>query len=216
MSSLQRSRAVSAARLLGAAALLTSAAAIADAPVYSALPAQSALTFVGTQQGEKFTGTIRDFDARIRYAADALASSGIEVTIRLKSIDTKSPDRDEALVTADWFDVAKYPTATFRTVAVRAMPPGLVADADLTIKGRTKRILFPFTWKAQGTTATLDARVTLDRLDFGIGAGEWADESMVKRKVEVVVHLTLTPASPATAPAPATPATPAKTSGKHR
>jgi polyisoprenoid-binding protein YceI len=213
MSWRRRSRAMSAALLLGATALLSGAVAIGDVPAFNVIAAQSALTFVGMQQGEKFTGTIRDFDARIRYAADALASSGIEVTIRLKSIDTRSPDRDEALVTADWFDVAKYPTATFRTVALRAMSPGLVADADLTIKGRTKRILFPFTWKAQGTTATLDARVTLDRLDFGIGAGEWADESMVGRKVEVVVHLTLTPASPATAPAPATP-TP--TSGKHR
>jgi polyisoprenoid-binding protein YceI len=204
MSAKPPSRATRAARLLAAAMLLTSAAASADAPAFSVQPAHSTLTFVGTQQGEKFTGTIGDFDARIRYAADALASSGFEATIRVKSIDTKSPDRDQALASADWFDYAKYPTATFRTVAVRTVPTGLVADADLTIKGRTKRILFPFTWKAQGATATLDARVTVDRLDFGIGAGEWSDESMVGRKVEVVVHLSLTPASPATAPAPAT------------
>jgi hypothetical protein len=66
MSSLQRSWAVSAALLLGATALLTGAAAIADAPVFSVLAAQSALTFVGTQQGDMFSGAFRVFDSLIR------------------------------------------------------------------------------------------------------------------------------------------------------
>jgi polyisoprenoid-binding protein YceI len=176
-------------------AILACAPAIA-APLYAVVPAQSSLSFVGTQQGEKFTGAIRDFDARIEYSADDLATSKLDVTIHMKSLDTKSPDRDQALATADWFDFAKFPTATFRTVAIRTTPAGPVGDADLTIKGRTKRIAFPFAWKAGNTGATLDARVTLDRLDFGLGAGDWADESMVGRKVEVVVHLTL--AAPAT------------------
>jgi len=185
---------------------ILAATPVAAAPRYAVVPAQSSLGFSATQQGEKFTGAIRDFDARIEYAADDLRSSVLDVTIRVKSIDTKSPDRDQALVTADWFDVAKFPTATFRTVAIRATPSGPVGDADLTIKGRTKRIAFPFTWKAGAAGATLDAQVTLDRLDFGLGAGDWADESMVGRRVDVVVHLTLTPAA---APAPAAPIPPA-------
>ncbi len=182
----------------GVAALVATSAIAA--PSYVVVPAQSSLNFVGTQQGEKFTGAIRDFDARIAYAADDLATSRLDVTIGVKSMDTKSPDRDQALATADWFDFAKFPTATFRTVAIRATPTGPVGDADLTIKGHTKRIAFPFTWKPAGTGATLDARVTLDRLDFGLGAGDWADESTVGRKVEVVVHLTLV-AGPASTPA---------------
>jgi polyisoprenoid-binding protein YceI len=182
-------RPLAALAALGVAALVAMPAAAA--PLYAVVPAQSSLSFVGTQQGEKFTGAVRDFDARIEYAADDLATSKLDVTIRVKSMDTKSPDRDQALATADWFDFAKFPTATFRTVAIRATPSGPVGDADLTIKGRTKRIAFPFVWKATGTGATLDARVTLDRLDFGLGAGDWADESMVGRKVDVVVHLAL-------------------------
>ncbi len=183
--------------VLGSCAL--AAAPAVAAPLFTAVPAQSSLGFVGTQQGEKFTGAIRDFDARIEYAPDDLATSKLEVAIRLKSMDTKSPDRDQALATADWFDFARFPTATFRTIAIRATPGGPVGDADLTIKGHTKRVAFPFAWKAAAGGATLDARLTLDRLDFGLGAGDWADESMVGRKVDVVVHLTLaaTPAKPA-------------------
>jgi polyisoprenoid-binding protein YceI len=184
---------------------LAAAIPAAAAPAYSVVAAQSSLSFVGTQQGEKFTGALRDFDARIAYAADDLPRSELNVTIRLKSMDTKSPDRDQALATGDWFDFAKFPTATFRTVAIRSTPAGPVGDADLTIKGHTKRIAFPFTWKATGGGATLDARVTLDRLEFGLGGGDWADESTVGRKVEVVVHLTLATATPPAAPPGAKP-----------
>jgi len=183
------------------------AATASAAPSYPVVAAQSSLTFIGSQQGERFTGAFRSFDARIEYAAEDLAGSRFDVTIPLKSLDTRSTERDQALVTADWFDVAHFPAATFRTVAMRATPSGVVADADLSIKGRTKRIVFPFSWKAAGTGAMLDAHVTLDRLDFGLGGGEWADDATVGRKIDVVVHLTLAapvpPAGKATAKVPA-------------
>jgi polyisoprenoid-binding protein YceI len=182
------------------------------APSYSVVPSQSSLTFVGSQQGEKFTGTFRDFDARIAFAPDDLAGSKLDVTIRVKAIDTRSPDRDQALATADWFDFAKYPTATFRTTTIRSGATGPVGDAQLTIKGRTKALAFPFVWRTTPGGATLDARVTLDRIDFGLGTGDWADDTMVGRKVDVVVHLTLTatPSPPAVPVKPAADPKPAK------
>ncbi|MBS0375744.1 MAG: YceI family protein [Proteobacteria bacterium] len=184
-------------RAFGVLVLAAATGTAGAAPTYTVVPAQSSLSFIGTQQGEKFTGVIRDFDARIAFGTADLAGSRLEVAMRLKSIDSKSPDRDQAIATTDWFDVAKYPVATFRTLAIRATPTGAVGDAELTIKGHTQRLAFPFAWKAAADGgATLDARVTLDRLDFGLGTGEWADESMVGRKVEVVVHLTLAPAAP--------------------
>ena len=100
-------------------------------------------------------------------------------------------DRDQALASGDWFDVAHQPTATFRTVAMRMTARGPTADADLAIKGKTQRIAFPFRFAVTGSDATLDAHVTIDRLDYGLGAGEWADESVVGRKVEVTTHLVL-------------------------
>lgn len=186
---------VASAVAIGAVAMCAFAeASAADAPSYVPVAAQSSLSFGGTQQGEKFTGVFRDFDARIAYGPEQLSSSHIDVTIRLKSLDSKSPDRDSALAGADWFDFAKFPTATFRAATIRMTPAGPVGDADLTIKGRTKRLSFPFAWKNDSGKIVLDARVSLDRLDFGVGAGEWADESVAGRKVEVVVHLVLAPA----------------------
>lgn len=171
----------------------------AEPPGYVAIAGQSSLTFNGTQQGEKFTGAFRDFDAQVAYAPDQLGSSGITATIRMKSLDSKSPDRDSALAATEWFDFAKYPVATFRTEAIRMTPAGPMAEALLTIKSTTRRIAFPFVLRTDAAKTVLDAKVTLDRLEFGVGAGEWADESVAGRKVDVAVHLVLTAASPAAA-----------------
>ena len=179
--------------------------AAAEPPVYVAVPTQSSLTFIGTQQGERFTGVIRDFDARVTFAPEQLATSRIDVTMRLKSMSTGNAERDAALGDPAWFDFAHAPTATFRSTAMRPSAGGATADADLVIKGRSKHLLFPFTFRASGATATLDARVTLDRLDFAVGGGEWADDSVVGRKCDVVVHLVLAPAAPSTHATPRSP-----------
>jgi len=166
------------------------------APAWTADPAQSTLSFIGTQQGEKFNGVIKRFRPVIRFAATDLPGSSLDVSMDLTSIDTKSPDRDQALATDAWFDYKHFATATFKSVgALRASAGGATADADLTIRGKTKRIVFPFRWTAAGPNATLDARVTLDRIDFGLGTGEWADDSAVGHKVDVIVHLVLKPAA---------------------
>jgi len=179
---------------LAAALVTVPPTARAAAPAWTADAAQSTLSFVGTQQGEKFTGVIKRYKPSIRYSATDLATSSLDVSIDLTSIDTKSPDRDQALATDAWFDYKRYATATFRSVgALKASAGGATADADLTIRGKTKRIAFPFRFTVTGNTATLDAKVTLDRLDYGLGAGEWADDSVIGHKVDVIVHLVLHP-----------------------
>jgi cytochrome b561 len=166
-------------------------AAQAAVPTWAVDPARSTLTFEGSQQGEKFTGTFAKFQALVQYDEKEIADSKIEVTIDLRSVDSHAKDRDQTLTGSDFFDVAHQPSATFRTVAMRMTARGPTADADLTIKGKTQRIAFPFRFTVNGSDATLDGRVTLDRLDYGLGAGEWADESVVGRKVEVTTHLVL-------------------------
>jgi polyisoprenoid-binding protein YceI len=178
------------------------AAPLWAAPVYP-LQSGSTLQFQGTQQGEKFVGAIKAFDAKIAYDPADLASSAFDVSMQMKTIDSKNLERDQAMQTADWFDTSHTPVATFKTVSFRSVGGGTVADADLTIKGRTKRIAFPFQFQKTATGATLDAKVALNRLDFALGAGEWSDDSMVGHRVDVWVHLVLGAAAPAPAPAPA-------------
>jgi cytochrome b561 len=171
----------------------------AAAPKTYTVQSGSSLTFQGTQQGEKFSGAFKNFDATIKMDDSASNASLFDVTIHLKSTDSKNAERDAALMSASWFDVAHHPDAHFKTVGFRSTPQGTVADADLTIRDKTKRIVFPYVFKKTPTGATLDATVRLNRLDYGLGAGEWADDSMVGHAVDVLVHLTLS--SPSADPA---------------
>jgi polyisoprenoid-binding protein YceI len=72
-----------------------------------------------------------------------LTKSSVEVTIQADSINTREPQRDAHLRSADFFDVANYPTLSFRSK--RAEPVGadnLKLTGDLTIRGVTKEVTF--------------------------------------------------------------------------
>jgi polyisoprenoid-binding protein YceI len=157
--------------------------------------ARSQLTFKGTQQGAAFTGRFQRFTPQIVFSPDALATSRWQVTIDVGSNASGSEERDETMRMADWFDVARYPTATFATTGFRAgtAPGSFVAEGELTIKGRKARIALPFRWtpSADGRAATLIGQVVLDRHTFALGTGDWADDAWVGRSVTVGVQLAL-------------------------
>lgn len=157
--------------------------------------ARSKLTFTGTQQGEAFTGQFRQFTPRIRFSPEALAAAQWTVSIDVKSNDSANQERDETMRTSDWFDVARYPVATFTASTFRtgAAAGQYVAEGELTIKGRKVRVPLPFRWTpgADGKTATLSGQVVLDRHAFALGTGDWTDDAWVGRNVTVGVQLTL-------------------------
>ena len=189
------------AGLLTPAAVLAAGAGTPTRTTAGAVPewrmdaARSRLTFTGTQQGEAFTGRFTRFTPLLRFSPEALASSRWVVTIDVASNDSANRERDETMRTADWFDVARHPRATFITTGFRrgATAGSYLADGELSIKGRTARIVLPFRWSpaASGQTATLTAQVVLDRHAFGLGTGEWLDDAWVGKQVTVGVQLAL-------------------------
>ena len=77
---------------------------------------------------------------KIVYDADADTAS-IDVVIDMKSVDTGSPKFNEHIQSDEFLDTAKYPTATFKSTAVKFVggKPASI-DGDLTIKGITKPV----------------------------------------------------------------------------
>jgi polyisoprenoid-binding protein YceI len=117
------------------------------------------------------TGTL-EFDQ-----ADPTQSS-IKVTIPLSSLNTSVPELDEHLRSADFFDAAKFPTATFVSTRVEKgdAPNHLSVAGDLTLHGVTKSVTFTATIVRVGVnprtnlpTIGLDATTTLKRSEFGLG-----------------------------------------------
>jgi polyisoprenoid-binding protein YceI len=67
-------------------------------------------------------------------------SAVIDVTIDAASIDTRDEKRDAHLRSADFFDVEKFPTITFKSTKVSPTSDGYQAVGDLTIHGVTKQV----------------------------------------------------------------------------
>jgi len=156
--------------------------------------AHSSLAFTGTYQGEAFEGRFRRFDAKINYDPADPAHAKFDVTVDIASVDTANTERDQALPGKDFFDTAQFPEARFVTTRFRKGANGeVLADGTLNLRGASKPVTLVVKFAPKGGGATLDVSTTLERLDFGIGSGDWADTSMIGNEVTVRGHLVLQP-----------------------
>lgn len=144
------------------------------------------------------TGSFNDFDAAIQINRAEPAKSSVEFTIQTKSIDTRDASRDEHLRSPDFFEVAKYPTITFKSTSVTPKSPTLFEVAgDLTMHGVTRRIALPveflgFAKDGRGKEkAGFSIDTTLDRKDYGITWNRVLDEGGVLLGDEVKISINL-------------------------
>jgi polyisoprenoid-binding protein YceI len=71
-----------------------------------------------------------------------ITKSTVDVTIDVSTVDTREPDRDKDLRSDKFFDVAHFPTMTFKSKKVEQVAPGkLKVTGDLTIRGTTKEVV---------------------------------------------------------------------------
>jgi len=105
-----------------------------------------------------------------------LANSRVEATIEAASIETRDPQRDAHLKSADFFDVEKFPTLTFKSTRVRRVGDGeLAVDGDLSIHGTTRKVTFsvegptpPAKDPWGNTRIAVSATTKINRKDFGL------------------------------------------------
>jgi len=123
----------------------------------------------------KAGGKIGGMKGTVIYDPKDPSKDSVEATLDVKTFATGEPKRD-AQVTTDYFEVAKYPTITFKSTKVTgASDGGLTVTGDLTIKGTTKQVVLdveppsPPVKDAQGRTKIgITATTRISRKDFGI------------------------------------------------
>ena len=184
------------ALMLGCLALYSGAARAADPVTAWAIdPAQSSLTFEATQMKAPFTGTFKKFDGTILFDPARLEESSAAIKIDMASVDTNSADRDANLPTSPWFFTESFPESKFEAAKFeKTAENAYVAHGNLTIRDVTLPVDLPFTLEitadpAGGQTAKMQGTLTLQRLDYGVGSGDWKDTSTVGNPVVVKVLL---------------------------
>jgi polyisoprenoid-binding protein YceI len=173
-------------------ALITAggANAAAPGPHYVSSPAHSTLTYTFTQAGAANQGMFKSFSVQF----DPLAKT-LTVLIDMRSFDTRDAQRNTLLGGAQFFDVARYPQARFTATHLQKTPSGYVATGPLTLRGVTRTVSFPFTWRLLGRSGgELQGTTVIDRLAFGIGQGEWHATEWLGNPVTVSFTVHMVPA----------------------
>ncbi|MTJ83244.1 MAG: YceI family protein [Telmatospirillum sp.] len=123
-------------------------------------------------------GFLTDFNAKLSFDPKAPANSALDATFNLNGIDTAVPKLNDHLKTADFFDVEKFPTATFKSTKITVTGPNTgVVTGDLTLHGVTKPVSLDVTFNGGGMHMAkkkydlgFNAVGHLKRSDFGLGA----------------------------------------------
>ena len=144
------------------AGMLTTAPALA-ADYAQAPGAGSILVFASKYDGEVFTGSFPGFATKLSFDPANPAAGSLDVVIPLAGAKSGNSDRDSTLQGADFFNVGKFATARYTAKGFRAV-------------GKPVTLTFP--WKP-GAQPVLTGKATVKRLDFAVGAGDWADTKTI-------------------------------------
>jgi polyisoprenoid-binding protein YceI len=178
----------------------TAAAPAADAaaqPSANAVRAEvikekSAIHFVGAKVTRDHKGQFRNFDGGIEYVAGK--PERISFDIDLNSLVTDEAKLDAHLKTADFFDVAKYPKATFTSTSLTEAPAGdpsgatHVLTGTLDLHGVQKEVRIPVKTEQTPEGVHTTSEFTINRHDWGISYKGMADDLI---KDEVLMRLDL-------------------------
>jgi polyisoprenoid-binding protein YceI len=178
-----------------ALAALPAALPLAAQDVYKIDPVHSEASFKVRHALAKVSGRFSKFSGTIKVDAADITKSSVEVTIETASITTDNEGRDKHLKSADFFDVEKFPTITFKSTSVKEVAKGkLEVTGAFTMHGVTKAITFPITnagtqpGMKPGTVLAgfVDGTVTLNRSDYGVkyGIPLVGDEVVISLNVE--------------------------------
>ena len=177
-----------------AAALAFDGAAFAQAKV---VPAQSQIAFAIKEMGVAVDGKFTKWTADIAFDPKKPEAGKVAFTIATGSASFGAPETDAEVPKPEWFNVARFPTATFASTAIQPKGGGKFDVAGkLTIKGTTQAIVVPITITQAGPVTTAIGAFAIKRNAFKIGEGEWTDTSQLADDVQVKFKIALTGVAP--------------------
>jgi polyisoprenoid-binding protein YceI len=175
-------------------AVTNEAAPVASAPAmgekYSITPENSKIEFVGSKVTGSHNGSFGKFSGGIDFVGQP-EKSHVTITIDVDSLTADDPKLTTHLKTADFFDVAKYPEATFISTEIKAggdKGASHTITGNLNLHGATKSITFPATIVVSPGAITVDSTFSINRKDFGINYAGPSD-NLIRDEVVLKLHV---------------------------
>lgn len=169
------------------------ALALGSASAQTLVADGSEIRFVTRQMGVPVEGRFTRFEAQMRFDPRQPQDARVALTIDTRSIAFGAADTEAEAARPAWFHSARHPQASFVSSAVKALGGGRWEVAGtLSVKGRSRDIVVPVALAAAAPgRAVASGSLTLRRMDFALGEGEWADLSVVADEVQVRFRLQL-------------------------
>jgi polyisoprenoid-binding protein YceI len=165
-------------KLASAALVLVAPLAMAQTSTWKSDAAHSDAEFVVKHLGiSNVHGRLGKVTATITYDEKDITKSSVNATIDVEGLDTGNSARDNDIKGDTFFDVTKFPTATFVSTSVAKGGLGLLITGDLTIKGVTKSVVLnvagpsaPITGMDKKPHFGFEGTTTIHRTDFNVAA----------------------------------------------
>jgi len=179
---------------------------IPTAGEYAIDPAHTSVEFIGRHlMITKVRGRFADVSGTITVD-DEPERSHVEVEIKVASIETGDPRRDDHLRSPDFFDAEKYPTITFRSTRVEALTSDSWAvTGDLTVRDVSRPVTLQVDFDGAGASPFGDERIAfsaateVDREDWGLNWNVALETGgvLVGKKVRIELNVQAVAAPPA-------------------
>ena len=164
--------------------------AFADEDCYTADTAGGEVTFRVMQAGAPYSGNFRRFAGDVCFAQGRLTR--INASLDPSSVDTGLPELDAALKEKDFFAVREFPRVTFVSTSVQSQGEAQVTRGTLEIKGNRREVEVVLRSQQTGGKMSISGSFTLDRLQYGIGTGDWTNTKWLGAEVKLDINATLT------------------------
>jgi polyisoprenoid-binding protein YceI len=142
---------------------------------YALDPAHSSAEFTARHMViSKVRGRFGTLSGTLTVANGGQVPTQISAEIDAMSIDTREEQRDGHLKSADFLDVEKYPTITFKSTKITGSGPSFTIVGDLTVRGVTKPVQIDASFEGQGKDPWGNERLgfsgetKINRKDFGL------------------------------------------------
>lgn len=148
----------------------------------------------------RIRGAFNTVEGKVVVDAEDLSKTEVTITIDVDSVDTRTPDRDAHLRSADFFDVENYPTITFKSTGVDEVDGGsYIVNGDLTIRDITRPVSVPLELlgvdrdQTGALRAGFEGKRRIDRKDWGVTWNTTLDSGglLVSDKITLEFELSL-------------------------